>query len=217
MTIFTVIFGAASGLIMLLFPVLTKKYTRRTLITIAIILIVSGYAGIFLLSFISISFYLMCAAGFFVGIGQAIFYMVITINIANTVEYNEWKTGKRNEGIIFSIRPFTTKFASALQQLVIMVVYLVLNVTDTTNAISDAETAVKMGTITEEAKLAQIQQILAEVPANTTLYMRACMAFIPVVLLLISYLVLSKKCTIDEKKYAKMLEEIERSKQEIQY
>ncbi len=216
-TIFAIIFGAASGLVMLLFPVMTKKYSRRSLITLAIGLIVAGYAGIFLLSFISTNFYLMCAAGFLVGIGQGIFYMVITINIANTVEYNEYKTGKRNEGIIFSIRPFTTKLGSALQQLVIMAVYLVLNVTKTTNAISDAETAVKTGAITEAAKLEQIQGILAQVPADTTMYMRACMAFIPVVLMIFSYIVLKKKCTIDEKKYAEMVEEIERSKQEMQY
>jgi melibiose permease/lactose/raffinose/galactose permease len=42
--------------------------------------------------------------------------MVLTVNIANTIEYNEYKTGERNEGIIFSLRPFMAKMASALEQ-----------------------------------------------------------------------------------------------------
>ncbi|MGI6746024.1 MAG: MFS transporter [Acutalibacteraceae bacterium] len=217
-TVFAVIFGAATGLVMILFPILSAKLTRRVMITIATGLIVSGYIGMFLVAFVTSSFYVLCAAGLFVGIGQGVFYMVITINIANTVEYNEWKTGRRNEGLIFSIRPFTAKLGSALQQLVVMVVYLVLNVTDTTNAISAAENAAKMDpSFTETMKLDQIKEAISLVPSNTTVYMRAAMTFIPAVLLICAFIVLRKKCIIDEVKYAQMLEDIERRKQEIQH
>lgn len=217
-TLFAVIFGAATGFVMLLFPTISAKLTRRTMITIATSLIVGGYVGMFLIAFITSSFYVLCAAGLFVGIGQGILYMVITINIANTVEYNEWKTGRRNEGLIFSIRPFMAKLGSALQQLVVMVVYLTLNVTDTTNAISAAENAAKMDSgFTEAMKLAQIKEAISLVPSDTTVYMRAAMTFIPAVLLICAFIVLRKKCTIDEVKYAQMLEDIERRKQEIQY
>lgn len=217
-TLFAVVFGAATGLVMLLFPTLSAKFTRRTLIAAATVMIVFGYITIFLLAFVTGSFYALCAAGFVVGIGQGIFYMVITINIANTVEYNEWKTGKRNEGLIFSIRPFTTKLGSAIQQLVVMVVYLTLNVTQTTNAISEAEKNAKIDpeVFTEAVKLDVIKDAIAMVPADTTMYMRAAMTFIPVVLLVGAFFVLRKKCTIDEKKYAQMLEDIDRAKQEAQ-
>lgn len=215
-TQFVVVFGAATGLVMLLFPILSAKFTRRTLIAAATVMIVFGYIGIFLLAFVTLSFYALCAAGLIVGIGQGIFYMVITINIANTVEYNEWKTGKRNEGLIFSIRPFTTKLGSAIQQLVVMVVYLALNVTQTTNAISEAEKNAKIDpeVFTEAVKLDAIKDALAMVPADTTMYMRAAMTFIPVILLLGAFFVLRKKCTIDEEKYDEMLVDIEKSRQE---
>ncbi len=214
-TIFAIIFGAATGLVMLLFPMLSAKFTRQTLIAGATVMIVIGYLGIFLLSFISTSFYLLCAAGLVVGIGQGIFYMVITINITNTVEYNEWKTGKRNEGIIFSIRPFTTKLGSALQQLVVMFVYIALNVTQTTNVISEAEKRANLNPdFTEAMKLDMIKDAIALVPSNTTIYMRAAMSLIPVVLLIGAFYVLRKKCTIDEKMYAEMLVDIEKARQE---
>lgn len=216
-TAFAVVIGAAAGLVMILFPVLSSKFTRRTLITAAIVMIICGYMGVFLFGFFTTSFYLLCAAGFIAGIGQGIFYMVITVNITNTVEYNEWKTGKRNESIIFSIRPFTTKLGSALQQLVVMVIYIALNVTDTTNAISFAEREAKINpAFTETMKRKVINDAIAKVPGSTLVHMRGAMTLLPAILLFFAYLVLSKKCTIDEVKYAEMLEDIEKSKQETE-
>jgi melibiose permease/lactose/raffinose/galactose permease len=212
-TKFVVTFGLASGIIMLLFPVLSSKLTRKTLITIAIIMVLSGYSAIFLISFITTSYYILCVCGAFIGLGQSTIYMVLTVNITNTVEYNEWKTGSRNEGIIFSIRPFMAKMGSALQSAVIMVVYLALGVTDITNKISDAENSMYKGLITETEKIIQIKKVLASVPKNTTLYMRACMVSIPIVLLLAAFLVLNKKCTIDEKKYNEMVADIAKRKE----
>jgi len=212
-TKFVVTFGLASGIIMLLFPALSSKLTRKTLITIAIIMVLSGYSAIFLISFITTSYYILCVCGAFIGLGQSTIYMVLTVNITNTVEYNEWKTGSRNEGIIFSIRPFMAKMGSALQSAVIMVVYLALGVTDITNKISDAENSMYKGLITETEKIIQIKKVLASVPKNTTLYMRACMVAIPIVLLLAAFLVLNKKCTIDEKKYNEMVADIAKRKE----
>ncbi len=207
-TTFVILFGAASGVIMLLFPVLTSKFTRKTLITASIICIVFGYLAIFLVSFLTTSFAILCISGAFIGLGQSTIYMVLTINITNTVEYNEWKTGSRNEGVIFSIRPLMAKMGSALQSLVILVVYLALGVTETTNKISDIENAVNKGLITADQKAAAIEEIRLAVPANTTLYMRACMVFIPIVLLMAAFFVMKKKCTIDEVKYNEMVADI---------
>ncbi|HQC74485.1 MAG TPA: MFS transporter, partial [Bacilli bacterium] len=74
---------------------------------------------LFLMGFLAIlpvSLVTICLFGIFVFTGQALFYMVLTVNIANTIEYNQYKTGERNEGIIFSLRPFMAKMASALEQ-----------------------------------------------------------------------------------------------------
>lgn len=207
-TLFVVVFGAASGIIMALFPFLSSHLSRKALMRGSIAMILVGYFSIFAFSYISLNFYLLCAFGLVIGIGQAVFYMVITINITNTVEYNEWKTGSRNEGIIFSIRPFMAKMGSALQQLVIMIVYLALGVTQVTNSISDAENAVSRGLMSEQAKLTEIAGILESVPSGTTTAMRVCMVFIPMALLTLAYITMRKKCTIDEKRYDEMLEDI---------
>lgn len=47
-----------------------------------------------------------------VGIGSAL--VLITSMEADTIEYAQWKTGKRSESIIFSLGTFTTKLSAAL-------------------------------------------------------------------------------------------------------
>jgi len=78
-----------------------------------------GYALLLLMgyiSFIPVHIVTVCVFGALVFSGQAIFYMIIIVNMTNTIEYNEHKTGFRHEAIVFSLRPFVAKFSSALQQ-----------------------------------------------------------------------------------------------------
>ena len=44
--------------------------------------------------------------------------MLTTIFLADTVDYGEWKSGSRNESVIFSLQTFVVKFASAFSVLV---------------------------------------------------------------------------------------------------
>ena len=60
-------------------------------------------------------FALLCVFGIFVFGGQGMFYMAMLIMLTNTIEYDEWKTGQRNESIIFSVRPFMVKLSGAVQ------------------------------------------------------------------------------------------------------
>lgn len=41
-------------------------------------------------------------------------YITLTSMVADCVEYGEWKTGKRSEGMIFSLNIFKSKIASAI-------------------------------------------------------------------------------------------------------
>lgn len=44
--------------------------------------------------------------------------VIVSAMIADTIEYAEWKTGQRNEGVISSTKTFTTKLAMALSGLI---------------------------------------------------------------------------------------------------
>ena len=123
------------------------------------------------------------------------------ISIINTVEYNEYKHGTREEAIIASIRPFFTKMGSALVVVITTITYIVFGVTDYTNRISDLESAAASGLITEAEKLSQIEGVLAGIQGNQSTGLLLCMVVIPFTLMFISYLLYRKHYILDEEEY----------------
>ncbi|MCK9537253.1 MAG: glycoside-pentoside-hexuronide (GPH):cation symporter, partial [Bacilli bacterium] len=94
-TIFVLTFGISNIAVQSFYPVLSRKFGRKQLLKYSIILLGFGYLLLLLLGFIPIlpiNIYTICIFGALVFAGQSIFYMVLTINITNTVEYNEYKT-----------------------------------------------------------------------------------------------------------------------------
>ncbi len=124
---FIVTFAVSTFSIQGFYASLAKRFTRKQLMTYSVIALIFGYAVILLLGwfdFLPINVVLVCLFGAFVFSGQAIFYMVLIVNMANTIEYNQHKTGNRNEAVIFALRPFVAKFGSAIEQGIFAVVLI---------------------------------------------------------------------------------------------
>ena len=153
-------------------------------------------------------FAMLTVSNLFAMLGQTLVYLILIICIANTIEYNEWKTGRREEGIVFSVRPFITKFAGALVQLMVLTIYLAVGVRSVTNRISELENAASQGAVSAAEKAAQIEGVLQSVPAGQSAALLVCMTLIPAALLLISYGIYRKKYTITEEAYERMTREI---------
>jgi melibiose permease/lactose/raffinose/galactose permease len=154
-----------------------------------------------------VKFALLILTNVFVFGGQSVYYLVIMICIANTVEYNEWKTGARAEGIIFSVRPFITKVGWALINLLNLVIFLLSGVREYTNRIADFENAAAKG-LDEAAKKVGIEAVLASIPPGKNAALLACMTVIPAVLALASYALYRRKFTITEERYEQILEDL---------
>jgi melibiose permease/lactose/raffinose/galactose permease len=125
--IFVATFGVTTILIQSFYAKIAARFKRRNLMKLSIIIIAVGYLFFLLqgyLPFLPVSLITVCIFGALVFGGQAIFYMITIVSMTNTIEYNEFKTGKRNEAVMFSLRPFVTKLASALQQGVVTVVLI---------------------------------------------------------------------------------------------
>ncbi|MBR5113570.1 MAG: MFS transporter, partial [Clostridia bacterium] len=160
----------------------------------------------------SIRLWFLCGAALVTGFGQNWFSMVVMVIFTNTIEYNEYKTGSRDEALIFSLRPFMSKMSSALQQLIVTVVYLIIGMTGITNQISGYEQQANLKEITEDVKLAGIQKVLDGAPSDMSLKLALCMAVIPIILLVIAFVISRKKNKIDEEEYDRMLKVIEERK-----
>ena len=135
-------------------------------------------------------------------------YMIMVINITNTVEYNEFKTGKRDEGLIFALRPFTSKLASALSQGMVSLVYILANVLPYTNRLTEIDR--KLSTETPE-------QVVAAVQANNPTGIKVllvCTCVIPMVFLAVALIIYKKKCVLNESRMNEIIATIDARKAE---
>ncbi|MDD2493431.1 MAG: glycoside-pentoside-hexuronide (GPH):cation symporter, partial [Bacilli bacterium] len=141
-TLLVLCLGVSSILLQSFYASLANKFKRSKLLVYSLSLTIAGYVMLLLLgfTFIPINIITICIFAIFVFSGQAIFYMVLTVNLTNTIEYNEYKTGERREGIIFSLRPFMAKFAGAITQLIITGILIFSGIYALTNNVSVLET-----------------------------------------------------------------------------
>jgi melibiose permease/lactose/raffinose/galactose permease len=115
---FIVVFGVCNVVVNLLYPKLATRLGRKKLQKVSIFTVILGYIGISLLgwwTFLPFNIITLSIFGVLVFSGQTLFYMSSIINMTNCVEYNEYKQGERNEAVVSTLRPFMTKFASAMQ------------------------------------------------------------------------------------------------------
>lgn len=209
-SIFTTVGMSATAFLMIFYPAISKKIKRKPLMTIMAIISVIGYVLMIVSRFIpaGLAFWVLVIGYMLSNFGQYCYYLVMMISIINTVEYNEYKTGHRDEAIIASVRPFFTKMSSALIVVITSVSYMLFGVTDITNRISDLESAAASGAITEAAKLSSIGNIIGSVESGQTMGLLFCMTVLPCVLMLISYFLYQKKYTLDEEEYERICKEI---------
>jgi melibiose permease/lactose/raffinose/galactose permease len=160
----------------------------------------------------NLKFILLTLGYMLANFGQYGFYLIMMISIMNTVEYNEYKHGTRDEGIVSSLRPFLTKLASALTVAIANITYIAFGIIQYTNGIADLEQAANAGQITAEQKGAQITELLTGVQHGQSLGLLLVMTVVPCLLMFISYLLYQKHYILDEAEYARICREIKNQK-----
>ena len=111
---YTVASGIATVLGLIIYPKLAEKLSRKTVYIGAGLLPAIGLAGLFIGSFIAPqSKIIAIASGFIFSIGQGLNQGSVTVLLADTVDYGEYKLGKRNESVTFSCQTLLVKFSSA--------------------------------------------------------------------------------------------------------
>lgn len=214
-SLFTTVGMSATAFLMVFYPAISRKIQRKPLMNIMAVISVVGYVLMIGSRMIpSIGFLLLVTGYMLSNFGQYCYYLIMMISIINTVEYNELKTGARDEAIIASVRPFMTKMASALIVMITTGSYMMFDVTKYTNQISDFESASASGLVTEAEKLSSIQNVLSGVESSQSLGLLLCMTILPCVLMLISNALYQKHYKLDETEYERICAEIEASKGE---
>lgn len=212
-SLFTTVGMSATAVLMVLYPAISRRIHRKKLMGIMAAAAVAGYALMLMSMAVPeagmVKFGMLVAGYMLSNFGQYCFYLIMMISIMNTVEYNEYKFGTRDEGIITSLRPFITKMSSALIVALTSATYLLFGVTEYTNTISDLEQQCAQGIISEEQKLAEISDVIfgttgggySGVLAAQSTGLLITMTVLPCTLLLVSYFLYQKKYKLDEEAY----------------
>ena len=155
------------------FPAFSKKHSRRQLYTFATALLAAGYVVFF---FAEVSIYVIAAAGVIVFVGQAFIQLLMLMFLADTIEYGQWKLGKRNDSITFSIQPLINKIGGALSTGIISITLVLCGI--------------KTGNTAAES-----------IDAAGQMTLKVSMLVITLIMILAGYFIYRTKYKIDEKMY----------------
>jgi len=178
-SVFAAILGVSQLAALIVFPLFSKRFSRRTLYTVATILVVIGYA-IFFLSPMNMIF--IGAAGIFIFVGQAFIQLLMLMFLTDTVEYGQWKLGRRNESITFSVQPFINKIGGAIAS----------GIVGATLIISGINAAATPKDVTDSGLL----------------IMKLAMLILPLFFIVAGYIIYRKKFKIDKQLFDKIISDL---------
>ena len=161
-----------------IFPTLSKRFSRRTLYTAATALILAGYL-VFFVSPTHIGF--IAAAGLLLFIGDSFITLLMLVFLTDTIEYGQWKLGRRNGAVTFALQPFINKVGAALSTQIVAIAIVIAGV----NPDRPADTT-----------------------ASGLLTIKLGMLVLPPILIVISYLIYRAKYRIDETFYAQIVSDL---------
>jgi melibiose permease/lactose/raffinose/galactose permease len=180
-SIFSAILGISQLTALATFQLFSKKFDRKTLYTGAIISMTVGYLLFF---FAPVSTMLFIGiAGVLIFFGQSFIQLLMTMFLADSVDYGHWKLGKRNDSITFSLQPLINKIGGAVGSGVVSVVIII-------SGIKAANTA-------------------ADVTPSGLLMMKVAMLIFPLLCFAGSYLIYRMKYKIDSKFYKQILSDLQ--------
>ncbi|MBQ2551936.1 MAG: MFS transporter [Treponema sp.] len=115
-TIYMVLVGVVEFLSMgLFYPVLRQKLSNRRIFKVGTASAMIGYIAFFVMVFINkkMGFWAITIPTLFLAFGLGIAYVLISVFIANAVDYGEKKTGKRQNSMISSLQTLMLKLSTS--------------------------------------------------------------------------------------------------------
>lgn len=178
--VFALVLGVSQIIALAVFPLFRKKFERKALYAGATALVVAGYM-IFFFSPMDMRF--IGAAGVLVFLGEAFIQILMLMFLSDTIEYGQWKLGRRNDSVTLSLQPFINKIGNAIAS----------GIVGATVIISGISQAASAADVTEEGLV----------------ILKAAMFILPLICILAGYVVYRLKYKIDSKMYSQILADLQ--------
>ena len=198
--IFAAVLGVAQLTALSIFPLFSKRFTRKQLYFGSMVAVVAAYV-LFFFSFEKLP--IIVIAGLVLFFAQAFIQLLMLLFLADAVEYGQWKLGKRNESVSFAVQPFINKLGGAVGTGVVTLTLVISGINDVSNQIAGLD-AVK--------DAAQIESLINGVTGGPIWIMKIAMMILPLVCILVGFVIYNKKFIIDEKLYAQIVSDLEQGK-----
>ena len=175
-SIFAAVLGVSQLGALMVFPLFSKRFTRKQLYFFATILVLVGYVLFF---FSPMNMLPIGIAGVLIFIGEAFIQLLMLMFLADTIEYGQWKSGKRNQAVTLSIQPLINKIGGAIATGIVTATLII-------SGINSAESA-------------------ADVTSEGLLIMKLAMFILPLICIVAGYFVYRFKFKIDKAFYDKIV------------
>ncbi len=201
-TLFNTFAGGVQILaMMILFPLLRKFASTLKIFYICVISAVAGYVVLFIMALSGVqNVYPFFVPGFFIMGAVGILNVVVTVFLANTVDYGELKNHRRDESVIFSMQTFVVKFASGIAALVAAASLAIFNIQD------DAKAVLNMESITETVKKSGV---VDSADGGAVLGLRIVMTMVPIFVLIIALVLFRAKYKLTDEKLSEINAELD--------
>ena len=184
-TLFNMFGGAFQILAMMILFALFRRFMDTVKIFyVGSAMAFSGYAIFLIISFMGTSnFWALIPSAFLIMSAIGLLNVVVTVFLANSVDYGELKNGRRDEAVIFSMQTFVVKLASGFSAMLAGLILSICNIN------KDAIIGIKL-------------------PAASSMGLRMCITLIPMTVLIIGALIFKKRYILTDKKVSEITEEL---------
>ena len=179
------------------FPLFRKRFTRKQLYFGSMVAVAVSYI-IFFFSFEFLPLIIVAGLGIF--FAQAFIQLLMLLFLADAIEYGEWKLGKRNEAVSFAVQPFINQIGGAMSKGVVSITLAITGL----NLIEQ-----EIAKVTDKNV---IKELAAGAKVGDVWIMKASMMIVPLILIVVGFILYSKKFKIDEEFYAQILSDLENRK-----
>ncbi len=135
----TVAIGIGMMVAMVLMPVLRKKLSLKQIYIISALFGAAIHTVIYFVGYAN--FYVLLALLVVAGLPLGIFNVITYAMVADSVDYLEWKTGRRSEGVCFASQTFISKLTAGISTFITSIVLEIIGFENLNTGISATETS----------------------------------------------------------------------------
>lgn len=163
-----------------IFSFVSKRLSREKFYLYSTILVAAGY-GVFM--FADGNLPLIVVAALLMFVGEAFIQLLMLMFLSDTIEYGQWKLGRRNESITLSVQPLINKIGGAISM-----------------------GLVSMSLVWAGIKTGDVAAV--SIDAGGKMVVKLVMLVLPLISIVAGYLIYRSKYKIDKETYDKIVAEL---------